>query len=110
MHLKFDKKYGSAEDEIGENVRWWLLQLPIHVEPETLLQNFPRISNRIAELWPDIEECGRYLDLLLLGTEESSRNGFPYQTAMEICHLRALTLFNQCLPTQPNADLIKSSL
>lgn len=68
----------------------WLTQLPRNVQPNGLVQNFPRIANRIAELWEMPLRCEKYIDELLFDTRDNKRQGFPPQIAFEISYLKAL--------------------
>ena len=68
----------------------WLGQLPRNVQPNSLVQDFPRIANRIAELWGTPLRCEKYLDELLFDTRDNKRQGFPPQIAFEISYLKAV--------------------
>ncbi len=68
----------------------WLAQLPRNVHPNALVQNFPRIANRIAELWGTPLRCEKYLDELLFDTRDNKRQGFPPEIAFQISYLKAL--------------------
>lgn len=68
----------------------WLGQLPRNVQPNDLVQNFPRIANRIAELWERPLQCEKYIDELLFDTRDNKRQGFPPKIAFEISYLKAL--------------------
>jgi hypothetical protein len=60
------------------------------VEPNALVQHFPRIANRIAELWETPLRCEKYLEELLFDTRNNTRQGFPAQIAFEISYLKSL--------------------
>ena len=68
----------------------WLGQLPRNVHPNALVQNFPRIANRIAQLWETPLRCEKYLDELLFDTRDNNRKGFPPEIAFQISYLKAL--------------------
>lgn len=54
--------------------------------PTQLVQQFPRIAARIAELWGK-PELDRYFEKDLLTTQRSQRQGFPDEVAKELFRL-----------------------
>jgi hypothetical protein len=82
-----------AYEELRNETRLWLRQLPRNVQPSTLAEQFPRLANDIAALWTDASACGKYIDALLFGTRGGTREGFSYQVAFELSYLKALTAF-----------------
>lgn len=73
--------------ELTERAWQWLDQLPAPVQPGALVQQFPRITNKLAELWSTPHDCEKYLDTLMLDHRDG-RKGFPPEIAMEIAHLK----------------------
>jgi hypothetical protein len=65
----------------------WAEQLPAHLKPTLLTANFPRIANRIAEMWKRPLYCEKYLDDLVLDAR-GGRQGFPPAVASEIANLK----------------------
>jgi hypothetical protein len=65
----------------------WVESLPMEVQPGSLIQRFPRIANKIAELWPRPVQCEKYLNALILDNR-GSRKGFPPDVAREIAMLK----------------------
>ena len=54
----------------------WLAGFAKGVRPEALARTYPRIANRLAELWKKPEQCEQYFDDLLLD-KRGGRQGFP---------------------------------
>jgi hypothetical protein len=67
-----------------------LAGLPRGVQPKGLIQQYPRILNRVAELWEMPIRCEKYIDELLFDTRGGSRQGFAPEVAFEISYLKAL--------------------
>lgn len=67
--------------------RLWMDGLPVAVRPAVLAQRFPRIANRIAELWQRVARCEEYLDRLVVDVR-GDRTGFPLEVAQELAALR----------------------
>ena len=65
----------------------WLARLPAEVRPRELCSAYPRIANRLCELWPQQDECGQYFDALTVD-RRGRRKGFPHVVAQEIAALR----------------------
>lgn len=61
--------------------------LPEEVRPVQLPEKFPRICNRIAELWADPEYAIPLFDDLLIDNR-GGRNGFPLAIILEISKLK----------------------
>jgi hypothetical protein len=66
----------------------WLDELPKDVQPGGLVQRFPRIANKMAELWRRPLQCEKYLDALILD-QRGTRKGFPPDVANELALLKA---------------------
>jgi len=76
-----------SELVLSEVALRWRADLPDHVRPIALVRDFARITNRIAQLWPDAARCVRYLDSLVF-SDRSARRGFPEEVGLEIAVLR----------------------
>lgn len=61
--------------------------LPEEIRPVQLPEQFPRICNRIAELWAEPELAIPFFDDLLIDNR-GGRNGFPLMIIMEISKLK----------------------
>jgi hypothetical protein len=84
-------RYPSTSiEELRHETVTWLAQLPCNVQPNALVQHFPRIANRIAALWETPLRCEKYLDELLFDTRNGKRQGFALKIAFEISNVKAL--------------------
>jgi hypothetical protein len=81
----------EAQDLATRTFRW-LAELPANKRPNALLHQYPRIANRLAEIWKRPLQCERYLDDLMLDMR-GNRRGFPPNVATEIAALK-LYLFS----------------
>jgi len=66
----------------------WAAGVPVEVQPQALLQTFPRIANTLARLWHDNIGLRNYLDELLVD-RRGGRRGFPPEIQSELLILRA---------------------
>lgn len=64
----------------------WTAQLPDHVRPVLLIQQYPRIAARLATLWNDPAGLGNYL-MELLVDKRGGRRGFPRPVLADIVRL-----------------------
>lgn len=69
----------------------WIQQLPAEVRPKQLVIQYPRIANKLAELWGHPIACEKYFNDLMLD-ERGTRQGFPPLVALELTSLQ--TYFN----------------
>ena len=96
-HLHTSRKQESAVPEtLRSETRLWIAQLPPYLELRALTQQFPRIANRIANLWSTPVQCERYLDELLFNDRTGIRQGFPLPVCRELMQLKCalLEIFN----------------
>ena len=68
----------------------WLLALPPTLRPQSLSRQFPRITNALAEVWNEPEQCQAAFDRLLRD-ERKGRKGFPPVVHDELIALRNWT-------------------
>lgn len=87
--------------EVTEQAWSWIESLPKDVQPGGLIQRFPRIVNKLAEVWRRPAQCETYLDTLMLD-QRGGRKGFPPDVAKEIALLKSH--FNQRIPA-PQEDV-----
>jgi len=66
----------------------WVQSLPGYVRPVALSREFPRIANRLGEIWRRPARCDEYLQSLLVD-RRGGRKGFPPAVAMELSNLAA---------------------
>jgi hypothetical protein len=93
LTLQLNENLDNGHDELHNETRAWLKHLPRNVEPRALVKQFPRLANDIARLWSDAPVCGKFIDNLLFGTRNGTREGFPYEVAFELSYLKALTVY-----------------
>ena len=70
----------------GDTIRW-LTSLPADVRPTLLPVQHPRIVNALARAWNDARACLQYFDELLID-RRGSRQGFPFDVALELAGLK----------------------
>ena len=68
----------------------WLLALPPTLRPQSLTLQFPRITNALAEVWHEPEQCHAAFDRLL-SDGRKGRKGFPAAVRDELVALRNWT-------------------
>jgi hypothetical protein len=66
----------------------WANALPPELRPQSMLGQFPRIANRIANAWDDPSAMRLVFEDLLV-SRRASRRGFPPEVANELLRLRA---------------------
>jgi hypothetical protein len=81
----------GKNSELTEAAWQWLDALPPEVQPGGLVQLFPRITNRLAEIWNRPHQCERYLDALVLDNR-GDRKGFPLDVTVELGKLKGYYL------------------
>jgi hypothetical protein len=64
----------------------WMAGLPYEMRPRELSRQFPRIANRLCELWKRPAQCDPYFKELLVDNR-GARKGFPMAVAMELSTL-----------------------
>ena len=69
------------------NSQRWIALLPDEIQPRALLQQFPRIANKLARLWGDKKSVETYLNQLLID-RRANRRGFPPDVQIELLNLR----------------------
>ncbi len=67
----------------------WLQNFAPECRPTDLPQAYPRIVNRLCELWQDPESCERYF-VELLNDRRGKRQGFPEGVQAELKMLHQL--------------------
>jgi hypothetical protein len=78
---------GTPKVKVNKDVMAWLASLPQEVRPRALAIQFPRIFNRIAELWTHQLRCEEFLNELLID-KRGTRKGFPPDVAQELVTLK----------------------
>lgn len=82
---------GIEETELSADARVWLACLDESLRPRELERQYPRIVNRLAQLWREPARCTAYLDALVF-PDRVGRQGFPPVVAQDIARLRVHVL------------------
>lgn len=77
----------TIAQDLTPNTFKWLASFPKEKRPSALALQFPRIANRLAEIWKRPLQCERYLDDLMLD-RRGGRQGFPNDVAADIAKLK----------------------
>jgi hypothetical protein len=77
----------ASDLKLSDEACTWLMSLPANVRPLHLARQFPRITNRFAEVWKRPVICDKIFDELMLD-HRGTRKGFPLEVAKEITDLR----------------------
>ncbi len=72
---------------LNEAASGFMEGLPDDLRPYTLARSFPRIVNKMAELWRRPAQLDAYFDELLVD-ERGGRQGFPLTVLFEITALK----------------------
>jgi len=94
-----------APEILNDATLRWVVGLPPPLRPLQLGRRFPRIANKLCDLWSEPCLCNRYLSELLLDTRDGERQGFPIAVATE---LAALLGSINALTTGPTWSHVKS--
>jgi hypothetical protein len=78
------RRRGTAPAEpLAAATEAWMATLPDNIRPVELAVQFPRIANKICDLWSHSLRCGDYpADLLIV--RRNDRQGFPVAVAREL--------------------------
>jgi hypothetical protein len=74
---------GTQTSVLLDDTSRWLASLPANVRPLACARKFPRIVNRIADVWRRVRHCQEYLDCLMRD-ERGNCAGFPLDVAKEL--------------------------
>lgn len=90
----------GISNEVLPHTRKWLGSIPHDVRPNWLVKEYPRIANRLADLWFRTRFCENYLKELTTD-HRGNRKGFPLKVVFEIDLLK--TFFEtQQNPVRPD--------
>jgi hypothetical protein len=81
------RKTGGADPLLAATVAW-VESLPAYARPNQLARDFPRVANKLCELWKQPTKCDEYFQQLLID-HRGGRRGFPPGPAMELNALRS---------------------
>jgi hypothetical protein len=86
---KASERRATKDDlELNTEAHAFLGSLDAQVRPHELVAKFPRIVNRIAQLWRHPAQMDKYFDDLLVIERRDPRNGFPLKILMELSALK----------------------
>lgn len=73
-------------EPVFEATARWMQTLPAALRPVETAKAYPRIVNRLAELWKRPSRCDAYFQTLMLD-DRGGRKGFPPAVALELSAL-----------------------
>jgi hypothetical protein len=76
----------AADSCLSQQAVSWLLALPEAVRPTKLAASYPRVVNRLCQLWRRPVEMDRYFEDLMID-RRGGRQGFPLNVAQELASL-----------------------
>jgi len=76
----------KREEPLADATVTWLRTLAVDVRPRELARQFPRIANRLCELWKRPAQFEAYLKTLIID-HRGGRKGFPPEVAAELSTL-----------------------
>ena len=86
--MKKDRPKEPPRDEkLNSSAEGWLMNLPEDVRPTVVVEKYPRIVNRMAELWRRPDVFMEYVDGLLVD-QRGGRAGFPMSVALELATIK----------------------
>ena len=93
---------------IEEHTIRWLAALTVDMRPENLINDNPRIANKIALCWQDHSVCQKYLSELLMDPKRLNRKGFPFPILNEISNLQNFITASKADPTLHKDGIFRS--
>jgi hypothetical protein len=76
----------TPAEPLTEAAAGWLVSLPADVRPRELARQFPRIANKLCELWKRPAQCDVYIKTLTMD-DRGTRKGFPPEVGKELAVL-----------------------
>ena len=73
-------------EPLREPTRQWMASMPYEARPRELVRQFPRIANKLCDLWKRPAQCEPYLRQLILD-DRVGRKGFPAAVSNELLAL-----------------------
>ncbi len=90
----------ACDNALNGTARLWLRKLPARRRPLRLCASYPRVANRIAWCWSDVELSSQLLEDLLID-RRGGRRGFGAAITRE---LQRLQEFNAVQRVEPRPD------
>lgn len=85
------KRQAPARQELPTETVRWALTLPTENRPLFILTHYPKIANKLAEIWSDRASVQSYFDDLMLD-HRGDRAGFPREAFDDLMRLQQLLL------------------
>ncbi len=79
----------AADAILTSLARAWFEALPMRPRPEQFCARYPRVANRLALCWPEVELTEQLFDDLLVD-RRGGRRGFPAPVLDELRRLRTV--------------------
>ncbi|HWI10990.1 MAG TPA: hypothetical protein VNU48_06645 [Burkholderiaceae bacterium] len=89
------------DEQLSGDARAWLAELPEDFRPAALAERYPRIANRLAQLWRDPGLTEHLLDELVL-PRRPGRQGFPPEVMVDLQSLQVLNDHRLYLSEDPD--------
>ena len=89
------------DEELSDDAVAWLARLPEDFRPAALAERFPRIANRLAQLWRDPGLTEHLLDELVV-PRRPGRQGFPPDVIVDLQSLQVLNDHRLYLSEDPD--------
>jgi hypothetical protein len=77
-----------AAEHLTDATTKWLAGLPVEIQPVKLARDFPRVANKLCDLWKRPAQFDPYISELLFD-QRGARQGFPLSVASELASLKA---------------------
>jgi len=90
------------DEELSDDAVNWLARLPEDFRPAALAERFPRVVNRLAQLWQDPGLTEHFLDELVV-PRRPGRQGFPAEVTVDLQSLQVLNDHRLYLSEDPDA-------
>ena len=75
------------DEKLTAAAEGWMANLPDDVRPTVVSEKYPRIVNRMAQLWKHPDEFMEYVGELLVD-QRGGRAGFPMSVALELATIK----------------------
>jgi len=89
------------DEQLSDDALEWLAELPEDFRPAALAERYPRIVNRLAQLWRDPGLTEHLLDELVV-PRRPGRQGFPAEVTLDLQSLQVLNDHRLYLSEDPD--------
>jgi hypothetical protein len=87
QELMAQRQPNQLRATLNEAAYAWIMYIPETTRPLVLAQQYPRILNRIVDLWKRPLKCDDYLEELIID-KRGDRQGFPDEITDELTKLK----------------------